>query len=98
MGIEAKGADRITTDLNLIPSLLMPDDPESYLAVLKATYDYEPQPDAEDELAIKENQVLFLIERVDDELSICLFHLYPYLPPDPNRSPQLVEGQTETRR
>lgn len=49
--------------------LHMPDDPETYLAVLKAAYDYEPQPDADDELAIKENQVLLLIERVDDELS-----------------------------
>ena len=50
----------------------MPDDPETYLAVLKAAYDYEPQPDADDELAIKENQVLFLVERVDDELSTAL--------------------------
>jgi hypothetical protein len=47
----------------------MSDDPETYLAVLKAAYDYEPQPDAEDELAIKEGQLLFLLERVDDELS-----------------------------
>lgn len=47
----------------------MSDDPETYLAVLKAVYDYEPQPDADDELEIKENQVLFLIERIDDELS-----------------------------
>lgn len=50
----------------------MADDPETYLAVLKALYDYEPEPDAEDELAIKENQVLFLVERVDDELSTAL--------------------------
>ena len=54
----------------------MPDDPETYLAVLKAAYDYEPQSDAEDELAIKENQILFLVERVDDELSVRPFHLY----------------------
>lgn len=36
-----------------------------YLAVLRATYDYEPQ--SEDEISIKENQIVFLIERVDDE-------------------------------
>ena len=36
-----------------------------YLAVLKASFDYEPQ--SEDEIAIKEDQLLFLIERVDDE-------------------------------
>jgi hypothetical protein len=38
---------------------------EDYLAVLKASYDYEPQ--SEDEIAIKENQILFLKERVDEE-------------------------------
>lgn len=74
----------------------MSEDPETYLAVLKAVYDYEPQPDAEDEIAIKENQVLFLVERIDDELSsntcILTFHLTF------NRSLQLVEGQAETRR
>ena len=75
----------------------MPDDSETYLAVLRAVYDYEPQPDAEDEIAIKEDQVLLLIERVDDELSLrptpssYVFHLTS------NRSLQLVEGQTETR-
>lgn len=75
----------------------MPDDSETYLAVLRAVYDYEPQPDAEDEIAIKEDQVLLLIERVDDELSLrptppsYVFHLTP------NRSLQLVEGQAETR-
>ena len=39
--------------------------PTKYLAVLKAAYDYEPQ--SEDEIAIKEDQLLFLIERTDDE-------------------------------
>lgn len=39
---------------------------DEYLAVLKASYDYVPQTD-EDEIAIKENQILFLIEKVDDE-------------------------------
>jgi hypothetical protein len=57
----------------------MPDDPESYLAVLKAVYDYEPQPGADDEIAIKENQVLLLVERVDDELSIHPPHHFPTL-------------------
>ncbi|OCH90954.1 hypothetical protein OBBRIDRAFT_776007 [Obba rivulosa] len=42
-------------------------EPETYLAVLKASYDYEPQPDAEEELAVKENQLLFLLERVDED-------------------------------
>ena len=60
----------------------MPDDLETYLAVLKATYDYEPQPDADDELPIKEGQVLLLLERVDDELSIRSLHSFPYSPAD----------------
>lgn len=38
----------------------------SYLAVLKALYDYET-PQSDDEIAIKEDQLLFLVERVDDE-------------------------------
>ncbi|KAG5637779.1 hypothetical protein H0H81_003280 [Sphagnurus paluster] len=38
---------------------------EEYLSVLKASYDYEPQ--SEDEIAIKEDQVLFLKEKVDDD-------------------------------
>lgn len=38
---------------------------EEYLAVLKASYDYDPQ--SEDEIAITENQLLFLLQRVDDE-------------------------------
>ncbi|KAH9951730.1 hypothetical protein B0H21DRAFT_684274 [Amylocystis lapponica] len=42
-------------------------EPETYLAVLKASYDYDPQPDADEELAIKENQLLLLLERTDDD-------------------------------
>lgn len=38
---------------------------EEYLAVLKASYDYEPQ--SEDELAITENQIVLLLERTDDD-------------------------------
>ncbi|KAI6105621.1 hypothetical protein F5141DRAFT_139555 [Pisolithus sp. B1] len=38
---------------------------EEYLAVLKAAYDYEPQ--SEDEIAIKENQIVFLLEKTDDD-------------------------------
>lgn len=45
----------------------MASEPEEYLAVLKAAYDYEPQPDAEEELAITENQLLLLLERTDEE-------------------------------
>ena len=44
---------------------------EKYLLVLKASYDYEPQEGAEDEIAIKENQLLFLLERADDECGYC---------------------------
>ncbi|KAJ6599097.1 hypothetical protein DFH09DRAFT_1130110 [Mycena vulgaris] len=40
---------------------------EHYLAVLKASYDYDPDPGAEDEISIKENQILFLKERVDQD-------------------------------
>lgn len=40
-------------------------DSEEYLAVLKASYDYEPQSD--EELTISEGQLLFLLERTDDE-------------------------------
>ncbi|KAI6035342.1 hypothetical protein F5J12DRAFT_902166 [Pisolithus orientalis] len=38
---------------------------EEYLAVLKVAYDYEPQ--SEDEVAIKENQIVFLLEKTDDD-------------------------------
>lgn len=38
---------------------------DEYLAVLKAVYDYEPT--SEDELAIKEDQILFLVEKTDEE-------------------------------
>ncbi|KAJ7129719.1 hypothetical protein C8R44DRAFT_777490 [Mycena epipterygia] len=40
---------------------------EHYLAVLKASYDYDPDPGAEDEISIKEDQILFLKERVDQD-------------------------------
>ena len=43
----------------------MATDAEDYLAVLKASYDYDPQ--SEDEIAIRENQLLFLLQQVDDE-------------------------------
>ncbi|KAK7696019.1 hypothetical protein QCA50_000659 [Cerrena zonata] len=39
----------------------------SYLAVLKAEFDYDPQPDAEDELAVKEDQIVLLVERTDED-------------------------------
>ena len=58
----------------------MASEPETYLAVLKASYDYEPQADAEDELAVKENQLLFLLERTDDEyVLITLPCVLPFL-------------------
>lgn len=43
----------------------MTDEHEVYIAIVKALYDYEPS--SEDELAIKEEQVLFLVEKTDDE-------------------------------
>ena len=43
----------------------MADDIEPYLAVLKASYDYEPQSD--DEIEIKEDQILLLVKKVDEE-------------------------------
>ena len=48
-------------------SFFMAAEPSNYLAVLKASYDYEPQDDAPDEIGIKENQLLFLLERTDSE-------------------------------
>ena len=66
---------------------------DDYLAVLKAAYDYAPTSD--DEIAIREDQLLFLKERVDDEYA---------LPPSPlaavpaHRPPrQLVESQDQGR-
>lgn len=53
----------------------MASEPEEYLAVLKAAYDYEPQADAEDEIPVNENQLLFLIERTDEE------YVVSYQPP-----------------
>lgn len=41
---------------------------DDYLAVLKAAYDYAPTSD--DEIAIREDQLLFLKERVDDEYAL----------------------------
>lgn len=43
----------------------MADASEEYLAVLKASYDYDPA--SEEEIAIKEDQLLFLLEKTDDE-------------------------------
>jgi len=43
----------------------MSDEQEEYIAVLKASYDYAPQ--SEDEIEIKEDQLLLLIERTDDD-------------------------------
>lgn len=48
---------------------------DHYLAILKASYDYDPEPDANEELAIKENQLLFLLERTDDEYVFSLLSL-----------------------
>lgn len=38
---------------------------DEYLAVLQASYDYDAQ--GEDEIPIKENQIVFLLERTDEE-------------------------------
>jgi actin cytoskeleton-regulatory complex protein SLA1 len=49
----------------------MSDEHEEYIAVLKASYDYVPQ--SEDEIEIKEDQLLLLVEKTDDE---CVHPLY----------------------
>ena len=46
-------------------------DAQHYLAVLRASYDYAPQSD--DEIAIREDQLLLLVERTDDECVPGLF-------------------------
>jgi SH3 domain len=38
---------------------------EEYIAIVKALYDYEPS--SEDELAMNEGQILFLVEKTDEE-------------------------------
>ncbi|KAH9972354.1 hypothetical protein BGW80DRAFT_383894 [Lactifluus volemus] len=43
----------------------MSDEHEEYIAVLKASYDYIPQ--SEDEIEIKEDQLLLLVEKTDDD-------------------------------
>lgn len=45
---------------------------DEYLAVLKASYSYDPQ--SNDEIAIKEDQLLLLKERVDEELVSSISH------------------------
>ena len=45
--------------------------PTHYLAVLKASYDYDPQ--SNDEIAIKDGQTLFLLERTDEEYVLSRF-------------------------
>lgn len=69
-------------------------EPQDYLAVLKAAYDYDPQPDADDEIAVKENQLLYLLERVDDEY---VLRITPHPPRPPLKLTlyQLVEGQDQ---
>jgi hypothetical protein len=53
----------------LSPSIMAAKDPAHYLAVLKASYDYAPQSD--DEIAVKEDQILYLVERTDEEYVVC---------------------------
>ena len=51
--------------------------PALYLAVLKASYDYAPQ--SEDEIAIKEDQLLYLVERTDEEyVGLCSWVDFTY--------------------
>jgi hypothetical protein len=47
-------------------------DHKHYLAVLNAKYDYEPQD--EDEVQMKKGQILFLVDRIDEE-SILADHM-----------------------
>lgn len=60
-----KGSTSVHTSPLDLDSTAMTSEHRPYLAVLKALYDYEPT--SEDEVAIKEGQVLFLIEKTDDE-------------------------------
>ena len=71
--------------------------PGDYLAVLKASYDYEPQPDAQDEIAMKEDQLLFLLEKVDDEYVVCACYFPGILILTSLSLLELVEGQGEAR-
>jgi hypothetical protein len=59
--LEPSQLNRLVEPVNL----QMASEQEEYLAVLKASYDYEPQ--SEDEIPMKEDQVLFLLERTDEE-------------------------------
>ena len=61
--MKAKWKER--TSQNLPAIIFLMTDLHVYLAVLKASYDYDPQSD--DELPIKENQILLLLDKVDDE-------------------------------
>jgi hypothetical protein len=66
-GAAQPGPDDIT-GCTCVPQHHEPHDPAptmSYLGVLKAAYDYEPQ--GADEIAVRENALLFLLERTDDE-------------------------------
>lgn len=47
------------------------EEPGRYIAILKASYDYSPQSD--DEIAIREDQLLLLVERVDEEYDFLVF-------------------------
>ena len=58
-----------TISIPLLPLLMATEDSEEYLAVLKASYDYQPQSD--EEIAIKEDQLLFLLQKTDQEY-VCL--------------------------
>jgi actin cytoskeleton-regulatory complex protein SLA1 len=43
----------------------MAEESDEYLAVLKASYSYDPQSD--EEITIKEDQLLFLLQKTDEE-------------------------------
>lgn len=64
---------------------------EEYLAILKASYDYEPQ--SNDEISIKEDQLLLLKERVDEEC-VCP---YPSVSVHAKRNRLLVGGRSRSR-
>jgi hypothetical protein len=67
----------------------------SYLAVLKAAYDYEPT--SEDEIAIKEDQILFLLERADDEYVLKLSCSWWWKLMNICRDVKLVESKIKRR-
>lgn len=83
-----------TTLLPPVFSNFMAAEQDKYLGVFKASYDYDPQPDAEDELTIKEGQLLFLLEQTDEE---CVRSRLRYLLASPHHTHALYSAGGRSR-